>query len=360
MTLSINEVLGSLPKDETIVNNFIKAWKIINNPDYEKIVCSISGGSDSDDVLDICHKCDIDKKIDYVWFNTGLEYEATKEHLKYLEQKYNVVIREIKAIKPIPVSCKQYGQPFISKRVSNYIERLQKHNFKWEDKSFDELLVEYCVEIPACEAVVNGKIKNKIAEYKGKYWRGCFSALNWWCGTTKSKRMSIHQNKWLKDFLILNPPVDIKISDKCCKGAKKDVIHKVLNENCYDLNIFGIRKAEGGNRSTAYKNCFDENYDSCDNYRPLFFYKNETKIVYENHFNICHSKCYTEYGLKRTGCAGRPFGRDFEFELEVIQKYEPRLYAAVNYIFGNSYEYTRKYREFCKVMNEKEKLSKLK
>ena len=58
------------------------------------------------------------------------------------------------------------------------------------------------------------------------------------------------------------------------------------------------------------------------------------------------------YGLSRTGCAGCPFGRDFEFELEVIKHYEPKLYKAVNYIFGDSYEYTRKYREFRKKMEE--------
>lgn len=354
MTLGINEVLDTLPQDETIVNNFIKAWKIINNPDYEKIVCSISGGSDSDDMLDICYKCDIDKKIDYVWFNTGLEYEATKEHLKYLEQKYNIVIREIKAIKPIPVSCKEYGQPFLSKQVSEFIGRLQKYGFKWEDKSFDELLVKYCVEVTESEAVTNEKIKKGIAKYKDRYWKGCFSALEWWCNTKKSKRMSIAQNKWLKEFLIAYPLV-FKISNKCCKGAKKDVSHKVLKEGVYDLNIVGIRKAEGGARATAYKNCFDNNDGSCDNYRPLFFYKNDTKTVYEDHYDICHSRCYTEYGLKRTGCAGCPFGRDFEFELEAIQKYEPKLFAAVNYIFGKSYEYTRKYREFVKMKNEETK-----
>ena len=51
-------------------------------------------------------------------------------------------------------------------------------------------------------------------------------------------------------------------------------------------------------------------------------------------------------------CAGCPFGRDFEFELEVIEKYEPKLYRAVNNIFGDSYAYTRKYREFCKLKNK--------
>ena len=51
--------------------------------------------------------------------------------------------------------------------------------------------------------------------------------------------------------------------------------------------------------------------------------------------------------------------RDFEYELEVIRKYEPKLFKAVNHIFGESYEYTRKYREFCKQMKEKERINKL-
>ena len=65
--------------------------------------------------------------------------------------------------------------------------------------------------------------------------------------------------------------------------------------------------------------------------------------------------CYTEYGLKRTGCCGCPFGRDFEFELEVLEQYEPNLYKAVCNVFKDSYEYTRKYREFCKEMDRKKK-----
>ena len=36
-------------------------------------------------MLDIVWRCDKDNKVDYVWFDTGLEYQATKDHLKYLE-----------------------------------------------------------------------------------------------------------------------------------------------------------------------------------------------------------------------------------------------------------------------------------
>lgn len=148
-------LLENCPKNQIIGDNLVRAWSKINSSKYEKIVCSISGGSDSDVMLDICTKCDKDNKIEYVWFDTGLEYQATKDHLKYLEEKYGIEIKSYKAIKPIPLTCKQYGQPFLSKQVSEFMSRLQKHNFKWEDKSFEELIEEY----PKCK-----------------------SALKWWCG----------------------------------------------------------------------------------------------------------------------------------------------------------------------------------
>ena len=327
---SLDELLKTCPKNQIIGDNLVRAWSKINNPKYKKIVCSISGGSDSDVMLDIVWRCDKDNKVEYVWFDTGLEYQATKDHLKYLENKYGIKIIPYKAIKPIPSTCKQYGQPFLSKQVSEMIRRLQSHNFMFEDKSFEELYKEY----PRCK-----------------------SALEWWCNTKPSKAHNINQNKWLKEFLIENPPT-FQISNVCCKYAKKDVAHKLLNEGGYDLQIVGIRKAEGGVRSTAYKSCFDENGNGYDNYRPLFWYKNSDKEDYKVAYCIEYSKCYTEYGLTRTGCAGCPFGRDFEFELEIMGKYEPKLFRAVNNIFGDSYEYTRKYREFYKEKEEELKSKK--
>ncbi|MFR2243721.1 MAG: phosphoadenosine phosphosulfate reductase family protein, partial [Anaerobutyricum soehngenii] len=105
---SIEELIKDCPKNQVILDNLIRAWAIINNPKYRKILCSISGGSDSDIMLDIVWKCDKDNKVDYVWFDTGLEYQATKDHLKYLEEKYNIKFICKKAIKPIPIVCKEY------------------------------------------------------------------------------------------------------------------------------------------------------------------------------------------------------------------------------------------------------------
>ena len=330
----IGELLDRCPKNQTIGDNLIRAWSKINSSKYENIVCSVSGGSDSDVMLDIVWQCDKDNKVTYVWFDTGLEYQATKDHLKFLEEKYGIKIMSYRAIKPIPTTCRQYGQPFLSKQASEYISRLQKHNFQFEDKPFEELYKEY----PRCKA-----------------------ALLWWCNMKESKSYNISWNKWLKEFLIENPPT-FSISNVCCKYAKKDVAHKLIDDFGFDLNVVGVRKAEGGARAGAYKSCLDENgkgkKGTYDNYRPLFWYKDSDKQEYDENYNVEHSNCYTEYGLKRTGCAGCPFGKDFEFELDVIEKHEPKLFKAVNNIFRDSYEYTRKYKEFCKMKNEEEKLLK--
>ena len=321
---------NELPYNEDILNSFIVTASKLNNPQYKRIMCSISGGSDSDILLDLLTRLDQDKKVQYVWFDTGLEYQATKDHLKYLEQKYGIEIERIRAKKSIPLACKQRGQPFLSKQVSENIYRLQKYQFKWEDKPFKELYKEY----PKCKA-----------------------ALMWWCnewGDTKGKKKSkfnIAYNRYLKEFIIAHPP-DFKISKKCCDVAKKHPAKAYKKANQINLSIVGVRKSEGGTRSTAHKNCFTPG--EVDEYRPLFWYKEKTKRTYEKHFDIVHSACYTHYGLSRTGCIGCPYGRDFEEELKVIETYEPKLYKAITTIFKDSYEYTRKYRQFCEMQNKKE------
>ena len=82
---------------------------------------------------------------------------------------------------------------------------------------------------------------------------------------------------------------------------------------------------------------------------------NAEYVYFDTGLEYQATKCYTEYALKRTGCAGCPFGRDFEFELDVLEKYEPKLYKAVCNIFKDSYEYTRKYREYRKLRENNEK-----
>lgn len=146
----------------TIYTSMCKAQRILMRS-YDA-VCSISGGSDSDIVLDMIHKADEDGKVRYFWIDTGLEYQATKEHLDFLEQKYGIEIIRLKPDKPIPSCVKQFGVPFLSKYVSEQMMRLQAHHFQWEDEPLQLLLQKY----PKCK-----------------------TALQWWCGERYSDKGGI-------------------------------------------------------------------------------------------------------------------------------------------------------------------------
>lgn len=332
--MDIKNVLKLCEGNLTVFDAIAKSNDVINDPKYKNIMCSISGGSDSDIMLDMLYRVDVDKKIHWVWFDTGLEYQATKDHLIYLENKYNIAIQREKALQPIPTTCRKEGQPFLSKQVSEMMGRAQKHGFKWEDKSFDELMAEY----PKCKTVIM-----------------------WWCnqwGKEKDKgsRYDISQNKYLKEYIIANPPT-FKIQNKCCTYAKKNVAKQYIKENNIDLNIIGLRRAEGGVRAGAFSSCFSKasNKYGVDQYRPLFWFKDEDKRYYEQAFHVKHSDCYSQYGMTRTGCAGCPFNRKFENERSIIEMYEPKLYKGINNIFKDSYEYTKEYKLFCEKMKVKEK-----
>lgn len=285
---------------------------------HKNIACSISGGADSDIMFDIVWRLDTEKKVKYVFFDTGIEMEATLRHLDYLEDKYGIKIDRIKYGKPIPLAVKQYGYPFLSKQISIYIERLQRHNFDWSDRSFDELYRKY----PKCKI-----------------------ALSWWCNNFyDGSRYNINHIPYLKEFMVSNPP-KFKISPKCCDHGKKKPAEWFRKTNEIDLTLIGVRKFEGGARSVAYKSCLVDGAHGLQHF-PLFWFKDEDKKAYEEACGIVHSDAYTVYGCKRTGCAGCPFGSKFEDELKMLEEHEPKLAMAVKNIFGPSYEYTRAYRKF--------------
>lgn len=91
-------------------------------------------------MIDMIYRMGFLDKVCFVFFDTGIEMEATKKHLCVLEEKYKIHINRIKPIEPVAYAVKKYGYPFISKQISEYISRLQRHNFQWEDEDFDVLL----------------------------------------------------------------------------------------------------------------------------------------------------------------------------------------------------------------------------
>lgn len=310
-------LLQMMPGAESIQESAAKTFYAVK--DHEAIMCSISGGYDSDIVLDLLVRCGAKEKTTFVWYNTGLEYGATKDHIAYIEQKYGIEVQKISPKKSIPTCCRDYGVPFWSKYASDMIARLQRNGFDWTDAPLDELL-------------------NRFPK--------CRSALRWWCDDWgDGSRFNIGYTPYLKDYLIANPP-EFRISAMCCEKSKKEPAHDMERTGGYDLIVTGLRKYEGGKRATTYKSCISENSTGADSFRPIFWWTDADKDLYRSHFGLVRSDCYELWGLKRTGCAGCPFAKNFESELNAVQKFEPKRYMAMLAVFGKSYDYTRSYLAF--------------
>lgn len=315
----VSDLMAQSEPHINIVNAFAKCWDVLGR--YSKPVVSISGGADSDIVLDMVHKLDEEHKAVYVWFNTGLEYQATRKHLDFLEAKYSIEFTRIQPVKSIALTVKEHGYPFLSKFVSDRIYSLQKRGFDFAGtNSYEDDELKY----PACH-----------------------SRVMWWHNMFRVDTYNIARNKLLKEFMGKHPP-EFSISSRCCYYSKKKPAQLCMERFNGDLNIIGTRKAEGGARRLT-QNCFTQNTrEDYAVYRPIFWFTNADKAAYEQIFGVTHSECYTVYGLKRTGCAGCPYNRRVFEELEQVKEYEGGLVKAAEAVFAPAYDYTRRYREYRK------------
>jgi 3'-phosphoadenosine 5'-phosphosulfate sulfotransferase (PAPS reductase)/FAD synthetase len=125
-------LIETAPKNIHIFDGLLKARAMLER--HRKIAVSVSGGSDSDTIMDLLElvKPEVCELV-YVFFDTGLEFDATKRHLDELERKYGVTIERRRAKVTVAEACRKYGVPFISKDVSEMMSRLQRHGFNWRD-----------------------------------------------------------------------------------------------------------------------------------------------------------------------------------------------------------------------------------
>ncbi|MDE7194766.1 MAG: phosphoadenosine phosphosulfate reductase family protein, partial [Oscillospiraceae bacterium] len=97
---------------------------------HPKAICSYSGGSDSDIMIDLIERTrEIFPSlppVKYVFFNTGLEMKATKDHVKAVATKYGVEIEEHRPKIGIVQAARTYGIPFVSKIMSSGLSEWQK------------------------------------------------------------------------------------------------------------------------------------------------------------------------------------------------------------------------------------------
>lgn len=94
--------------------------------EHPNAICSYSGGADSDIMV---HLIERTRKlygfppIKYVFFNTGLEMKAIKDHVKYTSEKYGIEIEEVRPKIGIVQASRKYGVPFVSKIMSAGLTR---------------------------------------------------------------------------------------------------------------------------------------------------------------------------------------------------------------------------------------------
>ncbi len=319
---------------------------------YPKAVCSYSGGSDSDILLHLVESVRKSLKlppVHYAFFNTGLEMEAIKRHVKEMGNLYGVEIHTYRPKKNIVLATREHGIPFISKIISEGLEGIQKKN------------------IPLSIADEYAEAEDKIAkrrELRERYPK-CESVINFLCGCNSAGeprpniQLVIYSSKYLLDF-IKEEPIPFRASSKCCHYCKKDIAKKT--QKPYDLIITGERRDEGGMRSVPRKDsssmCFNETADGKYRLRPLYYVSDADKQWYKDYYGIKYSDAYEVYGLTRTGCCGCSISSRAVEDLEKIRPYEPKLVEAAWNVFGESYKYRKKYNEYKKKRQQEEKIAK--
>lgn len=319
--------------------------------EHPNAICSYSGGSDSDIMIDLIERT---RKvfslppIKYAFFNTGLEMAAIKNHVQDTAQKYGVEIETFRPKVNIVTASRKYGIPFVSKIMSAGLS-------EWQKKG---------VPLSIAEEYENAADKaTKRKELKERF-PNCESVINFLCCCNSAGeprpniQLVINSSKYMRDFIAEYPP-DFQISAKCCDYCKKQVAHNV--QKGFDMIITGERRAEGGMRSVPRKDntslCFTETGSGQYRLRPLYYVTDEDKAWYKDYYGIRYSDAYEVYGLTRTGCCGCPISYKAVEDLEKIRPYEPNVVKAAYNIFGKSYSYRKQYNDYKKKRMEKESRS---
>lgn len=319
---------------------------------HPNAICSYSGGADSDILIDVIERArEIFRlpPVKYVFFNTGLEMKATKDHVKATAEKYDVEIETVRPKVNIVMASRKYGIPFVSKIMSAGLS-------EWQKKG-----------VPLSVAQEYDRAEDKQAkrlELKERYPK-CESVLNFLCccnskGEPRPNiQLVINSSKYMRDFIGEYPP-DFKISAECCTYCKKNVAHQI--QKGYDMVITGERRDEGGMRSVPRKDntsmCFTETASGQYRLRPLYYVSDADKAWYKEYYGLRYSDAYEVYGLTRTGCCGCPISYKAIADLELIRPYEPNLVKAAWNVFGKSYTYRQKYNAYKAERMEQEKAEK--
>lgn len=324
--------------------------------EHPKAICSYSGGSDSDIMIDVIEQARAMfhlPPVKYVFFNTGLEMKATKDHVKAVAAKYGVEIETVRPKINIVLAARKYGIPFVSKIMSGGLS-------DWQNKGVPLSIADEYAEAPDKAA--------KRQELRERYPK-CESLINFLCccnaaGDPRPNiQLVINSSKYMLDFIKECPP-PFKVSAKCCDYCKKQIAHNVQKD--YEMIITGERRDEGGMRSVPRSGeansamCFAETSSGQFRLRPLYYVSDKDKAWYKDTYGIRYSDAYEVYGLTRTGCCGCPISYKAIDDLEHIRPHEPNVVKAAWNIFGDSYLYRQQYNAYKAERMAEEKCKRMK
>ena len=252
---------------------------------------SFSGGKDSTIVLALIKELQEEGRIrenaiPAVYADTGIELQATKDFVEWVKENYYGNVKILQPEKSFSQIIKEFGKPFRSKMRSKLIK-----TFKNDPNS-----------------------------------RAGYHLLN---------RDGFKTSLANRDFHVLHPEFDIKISNSCCKYMKKKPFERFSKD--YDMLGYcsGIRAAEGGVREMNYKRDIAQGKPPCTTISgdfiiksPIIDWSDEMCEEFIRNHNVPLSRAYTEYGCDRTGCFLCPFGIAIDKELKMIFIYEPNQYKS--------------------------------
>jgi len=322
---------------------------------YPNAVCSYSGGSDSDIMLDLIERVRgifALSPVKYVFYDTGLEMQAIKQHVEDTARKYGVEIQVVRPEKGIVTATREHGVPFISKIVSAGIEALQKKGLPLS------IAREY--ELADDKAAKRAELKERYPKAE--------AGINFLCSCNSAGeprpniQLVISSNAFLLEFFEEYGLPSFQISSKCCDCCKKQPARKL--EKDFKMVITGERRDEGGMRSVPRSDstsmCFQETSYGKYRLRPLFYVSDADKAWYKEWYGLRYSDAYEIYGLKRTGCCGCSIAAGAVNDLKRIGAYEPKLEVAARRVFGQSYELREAYNAFKRDRMEAKKIAEAK
>lgn len=116
---------------------------------------------------------------------------------------------------------------------------------------------------------------------------------------------------------------NLKVSKRCCDKLKKETSKHYLKDSGRSIVITGMRKEEGGLRST-HKNCvIKDKENNVIKFHPLFVVSEEWEnwFINERHIQLCELY-YPPYNFKRMGCKGCPYNINLQKDLNNMPENE--------------------------------------